>query len=312
MIRDTGVNVEFWIKTGPQTYNYQQPWGGRINNAELGTRSFRMLQGGQWQFIDAWRIDYDQDVRFTILNSGLGFPSYDFWQHISRSSAPGPPDLYQADAVSSTHIHVRFSDGYDGGSPITERMLGYGTDPYTHQFEWNAPAADEMVGPFNPGTKVYFWARTRNAIGWGAWSNRGEATTWRNPGAPNAPTFSNIAQMSLTASFTDKANGGTDIIERQIGYGLDPNTPSSFAGDISGVNNIAGLSPGQTYYFWARSRNSIGWSPWSARSQATLIAGARVVYGGVWRRAVPYVRDAGVWKVARPWVKSAGEWKEAQ
>lgn len=311
MIRDTGVNVEFWIKTGQYTYNYQQPWNGRINNAELGNRTFRMLQGGQWQFIDAWRIDYDQDVRFTIVNSGLGFPTHDFWQHISRTSVPGAPTIFQADAVSSSHIHVRFSDGYDGGSAIVERMLGYGTDPFDHQFEWNAPAADEMVGPFDPGTKVYFWARTRNAIGWSPWSNRGEDTTWRTPNPPRAVTFDNVTQMSVRTAFEDRGNGGTAIVERQIGYGQDPNTPVSFANDISGVNVLTNLDPGKTYYFWARTRNSIGWSSWSERSQVTLIAGARIFDGGVWKRAVPYVRVGGVWKVARPWVKVSGVWKES-
>lgn len=311
MIRDTGSNVEFWIRTGSQTYNYQQPWNGRINNSELGNRTFRMLQGGQWQFIDAWRIDYDQEVRFTIVSSGLGFPTYNFTQSISRTSVPGAPNIYQTDAVSSSYIHVRFSDGYDGGSAIVERMLGYGTDPYTHQYEWNAPAADEMVGPFSPGMKIYFWARTRNAIGWSPWSNRGEATTWRNPNAPRPVTFDNVTQMSVRTTFEDREDGGSPIIERQVGYGLSSSTPTLFANDISGVNVLGNLDAGKTYYFWARSRNSIGWSEWSERSQVTLVAGARVLYGGVWKRAVPYVRVGGVWKVARPWVKTAGEWKES-
>lgn len=311
MIRDTGTDVQFWIKTGPQTYNYQQPWNGRINNAELGNRTFRMLQGGQWQYIDAWRIDYDQEVRFTIVNSGLGFPTYDFYQEINRTSAPGPPNLYAADAISSTHIHVEFDDGYDGGSAIVERQIGYGTNPDNVQSFWDAPGGEADIGPFNPGTKVYFWARTRNAVGWGTWSNRGEDTTFRNPNAPRPVTFSEVAQTSVRTAFEDRANGGTDVIERQIGYGLDPNTPASFANHISGVNVLTNLDPGKTYYFWARTRNSIGWSAWSDRSQVTLIAGARVFSGGVWRRAVPYVRVGGVWKVARPWVKASGVWKES-
>lgn len=310
MIRDTGSWVEFWIKTGPYTWNYQQPWGGRINNSETGVRYFRMLQGGQWQFIDSWLVTYDQDVRFTILDSGLGFPSYDFWQHISRTSVPQPPYIHTADAISASHIHVEFDDGPDGGSPIVERQLGYGTDPYTAQNYWNAPAADENVGPFDPGTKVYFWARTRNAVGWSGWSNRGEARTWKTPNAPKPVTFSEITQTSIRTKFLDNGSGGSAIIERQLGYGLDPDTPENFAGDISGVNVLTGLVAGERYYFWARNRNSIGWSPWSARTQADLVAGARILVGTEWKRAVPYVKVDGVWKVAKPWVKSAGVWKE--
>lgn len=309
-IVDTGSDVEFWIRTGAQTYNYQQPWNGRINNAELGARQFRMLPGGGWQRVDAWRIDYDQDVRFTIVNSGLGFPTYDFWQHISRTSAPGPPHLYAADAVSSTHIHVEFNDGYDGGSAIVERQIGYGTNPDNVQAFWDAPSGEATIGPFNPGTKVYFWARARNAVGWGEWSNRGEDTTFRQPPTPWPVTFEEIAQTSVRAKFEDGAYSG-DILERQIGYGLSPTTATSFANDISGVNVVTGLSPGMTYYFWSRTRNAVGWSAWSERSQITLIAGARVYVLGIWKRAVPYVRVGGVWKVAEPWVKVAGVWKKS-
>lgn len=309
MIRDTGSDVQFWVRTGPQTYNYQQPWNGRINNAELGPRTFRMITGGQWQYVDAWRIDYDQDVRFTIVNAGLGFPTYDFVQHISRTLPPGPPHIYAADAVSSTHIHVAFNDGHDGGSPILQRIIGYGTNPYTHQFELDAPTKELTIGPWNPGTKVYFWARARNAVGWGEWSNRGEDTTFRNPNAPYPVTFTDVAQTSVRTKFEDRSGG--EVLERQIGYGQNASTPASFANDISGENFLTGLDPGKVYYFWARTRNSVGWSAWSDRSQVTLIAGARVYVSGVWRRAVPYVRVAGVWRVARPWVKVAGAWKES-
>jgi hypothetical protein len=41
-----------------------------------------------------------------------------------------------------------------------------------------------------------------------------------------------------------------------------------------------------------------------------LIAGARVLVAGQWKRAVPYVKTDGTWKVAEPWVKNAGVWKK--
>lgn len=308
-IRDTGSDVEYWLKTGPQTYNYEQPWSYYVNGQDSPTLYFRMLSGGFWQKFDTFQVDYDQSIRFTIYDSGLGFPTYNHWVHIYRDTVPGPPEIFAADAISSSEIRVQFTDGYDGGSAIVERELGYGLNRNAPVFSQDGEDGDVVNGPWDPGTKVYFWARTRNATGWSPWSNRGEDTTWRASNAPRVVTFSEVTQTSVKTTFVDNGTGGQPILERQLGYGLSPSAPTDFAGDISGINVLTGLSPGKTYYFWARSRNSIGWGAWSTRSQTTLIAGARVLDGSTWKRAVPYVRVGGIWKVAQPWVKVSGIWK---
>jgi hypothetical protein len=113
------------------------------------------------------------------------------------------------------------------------------------------------------------------------------------------------------AVFTGNGDGGSVVLEWQIGYGTDPTTPQLSA---SGYNmDIAGLSPGSKYYFWSRGRNKYGWGAYSVRSEATLIAGAwvDVIEGStvVKKRAVPYVKYNGVWVVAEMRVKIAGLWK---
>jgi len=111
--------------------------------------------------------------------------------------------------------------------------------------------------------------------------------------------------------FTDNSdNGGSAILERQIGYGLDASTVQSYVGS-SGSTIIGGLSPGKTWYAWSRVRNAIGWSPWSVRSSGRTIAGARVRVAGAWKEAIPYVKVAGVWKLARPYARIAGLWKKS-
>lgn len=310
LIRDTGGNVEFWIKTGSQTWNNEQPWSFFANGSNSGTLYFRMLRGGNWQKFGEVHVSYDQDVRFTIFNAGLGFPTYDFWQHISRSTVPGAPYIHLTHAISSTYIQVGFSDGYSGGSPILERRLGYGGNPNNLEAYWDAPSGLTNVGPFSPGSRVYFWAQERNAIGWSSWSNRTEATTWRIPDAPADITFSDVTQTSVRTQFSDGFNGGTEVLERELGYGEDPFNAEAFANDISGINVLTNLDPGRTYYFWARTRNIVGWSAWSERRQINLIAGARIFVGNQWVRAVPYVKVSGTWRVARPWVRNAGVWKE--
>lgn len=309
MIRDTGGNVEFWFRTGPSTWNNEQGWSYTANGSDTPLLQFRLLRGGDWQKFGEVYVPYDQDVRFTIYGSGLGFPTYDFWQHISRSTVPGAPFIYNCYAISSSQIHVDFTGTTDGGSAIVEWQIGFGGSPSAPEY-YVSSDGHTNVGTFSPGSRVYFWARGRNAVGWSPWSNRAEATSWRVPDAPNGPTFSEITQTSIKVTAIDKFNGGTDILERQLGYGLDPVTPSAFAGNFAGVNTLTSLDPGKTYYFWARVRNSIGWGPWSVRTQSDLIAGSRVLVGTEWKRAVPYVRVAGIWKVVRPWVRDAGIWKE--
>jgi hypothetical protein len=95
-------------------------------------------------------------------------------------------------------------------------------------------------------------------------------------------------------------------------YGKDP-TGAVLTATITvdeAIEYVSGLTPGDTYYFWTRARNSVGWGPWSASLKVMLIAGARVLAGGTWKRAVPYVNVGGVWKVAEPWVKDVGVWKK--
>lgn len=309
MIRDTGSDVEFWFRTGEYTWNNQQQWSYIANGKNSGVREFRLLRGGFWQKFGEVRVVYDQDVTFKIFGAGLGFPTYTFTQHINRTTVPPAPTVTSAVGTSSSQIRVIFHGNGSGGSPVLEWRIGYGTSS-SGPLHDVVSDGDTVIGGFPSGQRNYFWARARNALGWSAWSNRREATTWRVPDAPNVVAFTQIKQTSVRTQFTDRGNGGTAVVERQLGYGLSSVAPTAYANHSSGINVLSSLDPGKTYYFWARNRNSVGWGPWSARTQVTLIAGARVRDGNVWKRAVPYVRVNGVWKVARPWVKRSGVWKE--
>lgn len=309
MIRDLGGWIEFWMKTGSQTWNNEQPWSFSANGGESGTRHFRMLAGGNWQQMGSVYVSYNQTVRLSIYSTGLSFPSYDFYQSISRSRVPDAPFIWDTIAISSTHIRVQFSAGYDGGTPALEYSIGYGGNPNAPEAWWASNGFSEL-GPFSPGQRVYFWATTRNSVGWSPWSNRTDTSTWRVPDAPPSLTITKIDQTSVQLYFTDSYDGGTPLTARQIGYSLESSAPVTIVSASFATNDFSNLDPGKTYYFWSRNQNAVGWSPWSAVTQVTLIAGARVYATGQWRRAVPYIKVGGVWKVGRPWVRSAGVWKE--
>jgi len=90
------------------------------------------------------------------------------------------------------------------------------------------------------------------------------------PAAPSPVVLSNITSTSVFGTFTDGANNGAAIDSRQIGYGTDSNTPQiTISSDLT--TDITGLTPGTKYYFWARTHNAKGYSPWSVRSDATTL-----------------------------------------
>ena len=64
-------------------------------------------------------------------------------------------------------------------------------------------------------------------------------------------------------------DGGLPILETQVGYGTSSSSPSSYAYmGTNGYGWVTGLNPKTTYYFWVRTQNSKGWSPWSNRTTA--------------------------------------------
>lgn len=68
------------------------------------------------------------------------------------------------------------------------------------------------------------------------------------------------------------STGGATILEWQLAWGTSPNS-AQFTGDINmedGSAFVTGLSAGETYYVWNRARNSVGWSPLSARTSVKL------------------------------------------
>jgi hypothetical protein len=311
MIRDYGGWVDFFVQTGASTWNNDQQYSFYANGGGSGTRKFRLLRGGGWQYVDHVYITYDQDISFTLYGAGIGFPTGTVYAHIQRSTTPQAPTLDSVTAISGSAFHIAFHGNYDGGSAIVEGQIGYGDNPYgPNSIVSSGWTAD--IGGFYNGQRIYFWARVRNALGWSDWSNRGEDVTWQVPPPSDPPTFYDITQTSLGVSFPFYYRGtGPYNEESEFAYGTDPSgavLDGTFTFDTY-IEYLYDLDPGQTYYFWGRARNPVGWGPWSGPFAATLIAGARVLVDGQWQRAIPYVNVGGVWKVAEPWIKDSGVWK---
>lgn len=89
---------------------------------------------------------------------------------------PGAPTVVGIDQIASTSLRYRFSGTTDGGSPIREWQIGYGTDPTTPQSFVSSSGTSTIQGLI-PASDYYFWSRGRNDVGWGSYSARSSART---------------------------------------------------------------------------------------------------------------------------------------
>jgi hypothetical protein len=316
MIRDTGSTVEFWINSNnSSTFVNELPWGYTINGSTNDNRESKYSAGAGWVKFGSWTVTTDQTVTFRIFDtgtSGFGGPTT-LSAAISRADPPAAPSIAPT-VISSTQINIKITDGANNGAAITGRQIAVNTVNTTSSA--NLTAVDtqttKAIFPLNPGTLYYFWARTENSKGFSPWSPVKSATTFRTGDAPNQPIVSDADQTSFWVSFTDNGSGGTTILERQVGYSLIADIISGGVTWLpyTGIRQITGLTPGTTYYVYARVRNSVGWSFPSPAAVIRTIAGARIAVAGVYKEAVPYVKVAGTWKLARPWGRTAGVWKE--
>ncbi len=91
------------------------------------------------------------------------------------------------------------------------------------------------------------------------------------PSTPSKPVLSNITATSMRVVWTAGSNNGATIDLYQVAH----NTANSVSGAT--INNVDtdttfdGLNPGTLYYWWARTHNAKGYSPWSAVAWATTI-----------------------------------------
>lgn len=313
-IRDTGTYVEFWINSNNSTtFAHELPWGYTVNGVTDNSNSYDYNAGAGWERLGRWNVTYDQTVTFRLFDTGTsGFGSGETHSvAIQRATVPPAPTIVTL-TPSETTMYVDMNSNGTGGATVDRWQLGWSTSSSapSSYMDLNLSNGTGTVTGLVRGTTYYFWARGHNSKGWGAWSARKSATTWTVPTAPSAPVASNISQFSATVKTTPNATGGTAILEYQFGFGLTSGVVDTWlSSGLTTTLDVAGLSPGKTYYVVARARNAVGWSNNSVQTTVKLVAGAKVRVGGVIKDAVPWVKVAGVWKVARPWVNSGGTWK---
>lgn len=234
----------------------------------------------------------------------------------SLATVPGTPTKPVITLITDTSLFATFSDNAsDGGIDVDDRRIYYNTTNTTVGALYVTSDGSTSVTGLTPGGVYYLWSRTHNDIGWSAYSAvAGPVTMLKVPDAPSAPAVTNVKQTTCTFSFTDGANNGSAIIDREIAYSLtEGGTKTSTSTGAYNSGTLTGLPPGSALYIWARTKNAVGWSAWSLYTLIHTVAGAYVWVSGVRKEAIPYVwlDSDHAFHLLEPNIRTGGAWKQA-
>jgi len=167
-----------WGNTGSSGWadgNYNRLWTN--SNMEYNFQNGRY--GGEFviasgRFNVPHRADGHAEYYFagglTLANLGSASASTG-WRslpHIQTATVPEAPTPLGVDQNEMTSLRYRFSGNGNGGSPILEwqALWQEGSGP---QNPIGSNGTLILTG-IKPATNYNFWARGRNAVGWGPWS----------------------------------------------------------------------------------------------------------------------------------------------
>ena len=99
----------------------------------------------------------------------VGWSAYSTVLGVKTLAVPEPPTTPAITNIKQTSLTFSFTDGADNDSPITARQLAYSL---------TEGGAKTVIGTTNsgtatglpPGSQLYIWARTQNAVGWSNYS----------------------------------------------------------------------------------------------------------------------------------------------
>jgi hypothetical protein len=106
--------------------------------------------------------------------NAIGWSDWSTRSDITTRSVPDAPHPVALSFQTQDTVVAQFTDNYLGGVPALEHQMAYGKNPTTP--ELFVSSNDTTIENLDPGQVYYFWARVRNAYGWGPYSPRTQVT----------------------------------------------------------------------------------------------------------------------------------------
>ncbi|UDL16368.1 minor tail protein [Microbacterium phage Zooman] len=257
-ITDDGSVVRFYVLcSDPQTYVGSYNWGGTVNGVGVGG-TVTLNRGFGIRELGGWVVSYSQTVSISqgaTGTQGLGGAAGPFYVGIGRATVPGAPTPVAVDQATANSLRYRFSGTTDGGSPIREWQIGYGTNPSTVQYTV-ASSGTSTIGNLSEHTTWYFWSRGRNDVGWGPWSARSQGNTLGHPTAPLNPTATPSTSVTgrVVLNWTAPTTTGAGGI---VGYNIFRNgTQIATTTGTATTYTDNGRTPYTSYNYTVAARNA--------------------------------------------------------
>jgi hypothetical protein len=218
--------------------------------------------------------------------------------------------------VTSTAFTVGGYVATGNGGTLNNIQVQYGTtastgNPSYTKGSYGAPT----VSGLTPNTTYYFRVRVSNSTyGWSAYTAWFTVKTLSGlPGVPGTGWSMTPSQDGFSIAGASVAdNGGSAITGWTVYYNASAASTSGATvvttAVPAGPSELTGVAPG-TYWVAIAAINANGTGTVSDWKQVTLLPGAYVNVGGVWKPATVYVNVGGVWKVATRYNKVGSYWK---
>lgn len=168
-----------------------------------------------------------------------------------------------------------------GSSTFNHNLLwGFTVNGVTdndNRFDFNSGGSWQMVKQWTVTTSqnVVFRIGDSGTGGLGGPTNFTQAINRDTvPDPPSIPRASLITATSVVISFDDPADNGGDAIDlREIVYRKTTDASDDLTHISSWDRNstFTGLTPGASYYFWARVHNSVGYSNYGPRLTVKML-----------------------------------------